>query len=101
MTYTSKTHSFFKEKVYNSLYDFALSPVSWAFKEEPSSYIPIPNISNLLLAAVLWPILVPATIMTTAISFALAAVSALIHGFSLLVSNALDAAQPTVSAPAI
>lgn len=83
MTYVRKTNHFFDKTVYTNIKKVAFSPVSWAFEG------PLP-IEKMLIAAVLWPILIPATVATIAISIALAAVSALAHGLSLLVAGAID-----------
>lgn len=95
MTYTSKTNSFFNTKIYDNLGKFAFSPVSWAFEMKCAGnvMIPFPDFGKLLLAALLAPILVPTTIVTTAIALCLAAISAVVHGLSLLVSGILDAAS--------
>ena len=101
MTYTSRTNHFFKKSVYKNLAHLAFSPVSWAFESETTNHlIALPDLKKLLIAAVLWPIFLPATIATVAISLALAAVSALVHGLSLLVAGALDA-SPYSPAPAL
>lgn len=91
MTNVNKTNRFFKENVYSNLTDFAFSPVSWAFKEEQSMNFTMPNFGKLLLAALLAPILVPATIVTSAIALCLAGISALFHGLSLAVAGIADA----------
>lgn len=92
MTYKSRTNHFFKMNVYKTLERLAISPVSWAMEPLQTSYpVQMPNNQKLLLATALWPILVPATIATFAISLALAAVSALVHGLALLAAGTLDA----------
>lgn len=107
MTNVNKTNRFFKKKVYDNLADFAFSPVSWAFKSQShgSVMVAIPDIRKLLLAALFAPILVPATIATSAIALCLAGISALLHGISLLVAGIADcfsntSVQTTANAPA-
>ena len=95
MTNVNKTNRFFKEKVYSNLAGFALSPVSWAFKEESNGYIAMPNFGKLILAALLAPVLVPATIVTSAIALCLAGIAALFHGLSLAVAGIADACSNT------
>jgi hypothetical protein len=93
MTNVNKTNRFFKENVYSNLAGFALSPVSWAFetKSHGSVMVALPDFGKLLLAALLAPILVPATIATSAIALCLAGISALFHGLSLMVAGIADA----------
>ena len=92
MTYTSSTNHFFKKNIYQNLANFAFSPVSWVMEPLATSYpVQMPNYGRLLIGAVLWPILVPATLATFAVSLALAAVSALVHGLALLAAGTLDA----------
>jgi hypothetical protein len=91
MTNVNKPNRFFKENIYPNLAGFAFSPVSWAFKEESSGYIAMPNFGKLLLAALLAPILVPATIVTSAIALCLAGIYALFHVLSLAVAGIADA----------
>ena len=108
MTYTNKTNGFFKNKIYNNLEDFAFSPVSWMaeckrknkninLKNESlfynAVYMPIMSLVSMSLIAI-------SVIATILISLALAVVSALAHGLSLLVSGALDA-LPSSPVPAL
>ncbi len=95
MTNVNKTNRFFKKKVYGNLADFALSPVSWALKSHGHGshtgvMVAIPDFRKLLLAALLAPVLVPATIATSAIALCLAGVCALLHGLSLMVAGIID-----------
>ena len=88
MTNVNKTNRFFNKNVYDNLNSFALSPISWAF--ETSDRGPLPDIGRLFLATFCAPILIPATIATMAIALCLTAVTALIHGLSLLVAGIAD-----------
>jgi hypothetical protein len=97
MSHVNTTNNFFK-KTYSNLADVALSPISWAFKRRSNyweDYCGLERRSNyddskLMLAAVLSPVLVPATIYSIAFTLCLAAVAALIHGVSLIVAEIAD-----------
>lgn len=93
MTNVNKTNRFFKENVYPNLADFALSPVSWAFemKSHGNVMVAVPDVGKLILASLLAPVLVPATIVTSVIALCLAGISALLHGLSLAVAGIVDA----------
>lgn len=90
MTHVNKTNRFFKDKVYPNLGAFALSPVSWAFKPIVGDSLILPHFGKLLLAALLAPVLVPATIVTSGIALCLVGISALLHGLSLMVAKIAD-----------
>ena len=81
MTNVDKTHRFFKEKVYSNLAAFAFSPIGWAFKMENHGSITMPNFGKLFVAALLAPILVPATIVTSSIALCFAGVAALLKSY--------------------
>ena len=95
MTKVNQTNRFFKEKVYSNLVDFAFLPLSWAFEPEERSAIPMLNVGNLMLAALLAPILIPAIIGASAIAVCLAGLAALFHGLSLIVAKIADACSST------
>lgn len=95
MTIVNKTNSFFKEKIYSNLTEFACLPFSWAFELSHGSLYPIPDFRKLFLAALFSPILVPITIATTAIALCLAGISAVFHGLSLAVAVTADALSNT------
>jgi hypothetical protein len=106
MTHVNKTNRFFKDKAYPNLCAFALSPVSWAFKPVWGDSFAVPHFGKLLVAALLAPVLVPATIVTSAIALCLIGISALLHGLSLMVAKIADcfsntgksvAAQPVLA----
>ncbi len=90
MTNVDKTHRFFKEKVYSNLAAFAFSPIGWAFKMENHGSITMPNFGKLFVAALLAPILVPATIVTSSIALCFAGVAALFHGLSVILAGITD-----------
>lgn len=91
MTSVNKTNNFFKKNVYSNLANFALSPVGWAFKAEShGSMFATADFGKLILAAFLAPVLIPATIATSAIAFCLVGIAALFHGLSLLIAGIVD-----------
>lgn len=93
MNNINKTNRFFKEKVYSNLTELAFSPVSWTVEVDYNGYLPLPNIGKLLLGALLAPVLVPATAVTSAIALCLAGIAALFHGLSLAVAGIMDACE--------
>lgn len=89
-SYVDSTNHFFKKNIYSNLGKLAFSPVSWAFETKPTLYYPMPNFGKLLLAALFAPVLVPATVATSAIAICLAAASAFLHLLSLAVAKIAD-----------
>ncbi len=95
MTAVNKTNRFF-DKVYSSIDELAFSPLSWVHETDNTGYMRIPT-QKLLIAAFVWPILLPAMIATMAIAFCLAGVAALVHGLSLLGAALTDGFSNTNS----
>lgn len=99
MTNVDKTDRFFKEYVYSNFEGCAFFPVNWALVPSEGTY-PLPNFGRLIFAALLAPVLIPATIVTFVIAGCLVGIAALFHFLALAVAKLADLACPNEANPA-
>lgn len=93
MTAVSKTNRFFVDNVYSNLGIFATSPFTgWEINKSGGGSGPIPSIDfeGLGLKLILWPILIPLTVVTASIALSLSLVAGFIHLLSLAVAATAD-----------
>ncbi|HVT62943.1 MAG TPA: hypothetical protein VHD33_05595 [Legionellaceae bacterium] len=89
-----KVNRFFNEYIYRNISEFAGCPVSWACEiESVGPMLGIPNYKKLIIAVALWPVLLPATVATSAISVGvLLPIAGILHGLTLCVVEGADSA---------